>query len=64
MNIVVDWDKCDSNGVCAGIEPSVFKIADNGDLDILQEHPPAELRAKMEEAIRNCPTHAISIEND
>lgn len=64
MKVVVDYDKCDSNAVCVGIEPLVFEVRDDNYLYILQEQPPEELRARMEEAVRSCPTGAISIEED
>jgi ferredoxin len=62
MRVVVDFDKCKSNAVCMGIAPDVFEVRDDGYLYILQEEPPEELRAKMEEAVQSCPTGAISIE--
>ena len=64
MKIVVDYDKCESNAVCVGIEPKVFEVRDDNYLYILDEHPPEELRAHMEEAVRSCPTGAITIEED
>lgn len=63
MRIVVDFDKCNSNAVCMGIAPEVFEVRDDGFLYILNETPPEELRPKMEEAVRHCPTQAISIED-
>ncbi|HEY7439198.1 MAG TPA: ferredoxin [Acidimicrobiia bacterium] len=62
MKIVVDFDKCKSNAVCMGIAPEVFEVRDDNFLYVLDENPPEEMRPKMEEAVRNCPTGAISIE--
>jgi ferredoxin len=62
MRVVVDFDKCTSNAVCMGIAPEVFEVRDDGFLYILQEEPPEELRPKVEQAVRDCPTGAISIE--
>jgi ferredoxin len=62
MRIVVDFDKCESNAVCMGIAPEVFEVRDDNFLYILDETPPDELRPKIEEAVRSCPTQAISIE--
>ena len=64
MKVVVDYDKCDSNAVCVGILPQVFEVRDDNYLYILDESPPEDLRAKLEEAVRSCPTGAISIEDD
>jgi len=62
MRVVVDFDKCKSNAVCQGVAPEVFEVRDDNFLYILQEEPPEELRPKMEQAVRECPTGAISIE--
>jgi ferredoxin len=62
VKIVVDFDKCKSNAVCMGIAPEVFEVRDDNFLYVLNENPPEEMRPKMEEAVRNCPTGAISIE--
>jgi ferredoxin len=40
----------------------VFEVRDDGYLYILQEEPPEDLRGKVEEAARVCPTQAITIE--
>jgi ferredoxin len=64
MRVVVDFDRCESNAVCMGIAPEVFEVRDDDFLYVLQEHPPEELRPKMEEAVRLCPKQAISIEDD
>ena len=62
MKIVVDFDKCDSNGVCCGIAPDLFELDDQNYLVIKDEEPGEEHRAALEEAVRSCPTGAIAIE--
>ena len=62
MKIVVDFDKCKSNAVCMAAAPEVFEVRDDNFLYVLQEEPPEELRPRVEEAVRMCPTGAISIE--
>jgi ferredoxin len=42
--------------------PEVFEVRDDDLLYLLDEHPPEELREKVEQAVRACPTQAISIE--
>ena len=64
MKIVVDFDLCEANAVCMEIEPEIFQVDDNDELHILIEHPPEELRAKIEEAVRLCPRQAISLVED
>jgi ferredoxin len=62
MKIVVDFDKCNSNAVCQVAAPEVFEVREDNFLYILQEEPPESLRAKVEAAVRGCPTRAIAIE--
>jgi ferredoxin len=62
MKVIVDFDRCNSNAVCMGIAPEVFEVRDDGFLYILDEQPDEIMRPKLEEAVRNCPTQAISIE--
>ena len=64
MKVVVDFDKCQSNALCMAAAPEVFEVRDDGFLYILDENPPESLRAKVEEAVRNCPTQAITVEED
>jgi ferredoxin len=62
MRVVVDFDKCQSNALCMGAAPEVFEVRDDGFLYILNETPPEDLRPKVTEAVRLCPTQAISLE--
>ena len=64
VKVVVDFDLCQSNALCMGLAPEVFEVRDDGFLYILDEHPAEALREKVEEAVRTCPTQAISIEED
>jgi ferredoxin len=61
MRVVVDFDKCKSNALCMAAAPEVFEVRDDNFLYVLQEEPGEELRAKVEEAVRVCPTQAISL---
>jgi ferredoxin len=63
MKIVVDFDKCNSNAVCQVAAPEVFEVREDNFLYILQENPPESLRAKVEAAVRGCPTRAITLED-
>ncbi|MDH3201382.1 MAG: ferredoxin [Myxococcales bacterium] len=62
MEIKVDFDLCQGHAVCMGEAPGVFEVDDKGFLTILQDHPPEDLRAKVEQAVKYCPTGAISLE--
>ena len=62
MRVIVDFDLCESNALCMAAAPEVFEVRDDDFLYILQEEPPEELRAKVEEAVRRCPKQAIKLE--
>jgi ferredoxin len=64
VKVVVDFDRCASNAVCMSILPEVFEVRDDGFLYILEESPPETMRDKLEEAVRSCPTQAISISKE
>jgi ferredoxin len=64
VKVVVDFDRCASNAVCMSILPEVFEVRDDGFLYILEENPPETMRDKLEEAVRSCPTQAISISKE
>jgi len=62
MRIRVDFDFCQGHGVCCEEAPEVFKLNEDGELDVLQEEPDEALRPKVAKAAKFCPTRAITIE--
>jgi len=59
MKVGVDLSSCDLHGLCVEAAPEVFEIGDDGALHLLNEAPPDDLRAKVDKAVRECPTGAI-----
>lgn len=64
MKIVVDRDLCQGHGVCESEAPEVFTVPKSGQVSLLDESPPEDLRAKVELAVKFCPTHALKIVED
>ena len=64
MRIVVDRDLCQGHGVCESEAPEVFAVPKNGQVDVRDERPSEELRAKVQMAVTYCPTHALKIVED
>ena len=62
LKVIVDLSLCDIHGLCVEAAPEVFEISDDGALIVLHEAPEAALRAKVEKAVRECPTGAIAIQ--
>ena len=61
VNVSVDSTRCQGNGLCAVTAPTVFAVGDDGQADMLRQ-PTAGDRSAVEEAVRNCPTAALTIE--
>lgn len=63
MKVVVNMDVCESNGLCEIAAPEVFQLGDDDVLQVLNENPPEDLRAKVQDAVRKCPKQAITVED-
>ncbi len=61
MRIIVDFDRCRSNGVCVDLAPEIFEIRNDGYLYLLKEEVSDSELVLAEEAVEGCPTQAISI---
>jgi ferredoxin len=64
MKIVVDWDRCEANGVCMRVAPEAFNLDEKDQLHVLVENVPPEQRAKVEQAVRDCPRYALTLIQD
>lgn len=61
MKVLVDYDRCEANAVCMRLAPDVFKVDEEDNLHILQEHVAESARDRVIEAVRRCPRQALSI---
>jgi ferredoxin len=61
MQLKVDRDLCEANGICSGLVPSVFDLGDDDVLTIKQPSPPEDLREQVELAVVRCPRQALSL---
>ncbi|HEY8153585.1 MAG TPA: cytochrome P450 [Myxococcota bacterium] len=65
LRVVVDRDLCQGHGVCAGEAPEAFQVdPKTGALVLLREIVTPELRARIEAAVRHCPTRALSLREE
>lgn len=64
MKIVVDFELCQSHGLCTQAAPELFEIREDGFLYVLNESPPEALRPKLLRAAQECPTSAIEIKEE
>ena len=61
MRVVVDRDLCQGHGVCESEAPAVFQVPKHGQVELLDESPPERERRAVAQAVKYCPTHALSI---
>ena len=58
--VEVDFELCESNGVCMGIIPEVFDLDDQDYLHVLQDEVTPENEDRIKEAVRQCPRQATT----
>jgi ferredoxin len=61
VNVFVDLDLCLGHAQCEDAAPEVFEVGEDGYAHVLQEHPGGGVQHQVEEAVRRCPTEAISV---
>lgn len=63
MRVIVDFDRCDSTGLCTAIAPEVFELDEQ---DVLRLHTEALDQIDdqtLEQAARACPKLAITLQD-
>jgi sterol 14-demethylase len=64
FQVLVDWNLCKGHANCMAEAPEVFQVDEKGQLNILDDKPPAFLLEKARAAEKYCPSRAISIVTD
>ena len=62
VKVIVDYDACEANAICASLVPEVFEVDDQDNLNILVDDVPASLVDSVRHAVRSCPKAALSLE--
>ena len=64
MKVIVELVRCELHWDCVLAAPEVFDIGDDDEVvSLLNDEPGEELRAKVEEAVRNCPVTALRLQD-
>ncbi len=63
MRIKVDFDLCESNGLCEAVAPDVFELDDDDYLQLKTEETTEENIGRVNQAVAACPRAAISLED-
>ncbi len=61
MRVTVDRARCEGHGVCEEIAPKVYRLDDEGELEILTDPVPADQEQKAESGARLCPVAALTV---
>ncbi|GAA2313114.1 hypothetical protein GCM10010234_67400 [Streptomyces hawaiiensis] len=61
IHIDVDFDRCEGHGLCEQTAPEIFRLDDEGELELLIDDIPPGLRSKAEAGARVCPVAALRI---
>ncbi|MBG0770178.1 MAG: ferredoxin [Anaerolineaceae bacterium] len=62
MKVIVDQDLCLGCGICEGLAPEVFSLANEPFAEVLVDPVPAEYEEAVRQSMEECPEEAISIE--
>jgi ferredoxin len=64
FRIEVDMDLCQGHAMCELEAPDYFNVPKRGQVEILNTEPPDQDRAQVEQAVRACPTQALSMREE
>ncbi|MFZ5847455.1 MAG: ferredoxin [Actinomycetota bacterium] len=62
--VAVDYDLCEANGICVGIDPDVFQLDDDDNLHLLSTDVTEANEARILQAVDSCPRNALRIERN
>jgi ferredoxin len=63
MRLRVDTTRCSGIGLCEMTAPAVYEVGDDGQSHVLKDEPSTDELPAVEEAIANCPTGALSMQD-
>jgi ferredoxin len=64
MKVRVDPGVCAGFGVCLGLSPEVFELHDDGYAIVRVSEVPQQLENAVRTAVNQCPSGAISLDDD
>ncbi|KAA8969534.1 ferredoxin [Mycobacterium sp.] len=59
--VAADLDLCQGHAMCELEAPGYFRVPKRGKVELLDTEPPDAARSHIEQAVRACPTQALSI---
>jgi len=64
MKVQVDYDLCESNGLCEALAPETFELDADDALQVLDDRVTDTNVDLLERAVASCPKSAISLVDD
>jgi ferredoxin len=64
MKIDVDFDLCESNGLCEALAPDVFELDEDDYLQLLADRTTPANEEAVRRAVASCPRAAISLREE
>ncbi|GHO50986.1 ferredoxin [Ktedonospora formicarum] len=65
MRVIAQTQKCIASGTCVLTCPQVFDQRDeDGTVQVVDNHPPLTLRARIMQAVDLCPAQVFQVENE
>jgi ferredoxin len=61
VKIDIDLTKCSGMGLCEVAASSIFEVGEDGQAHLIAEPACDDDAAAVEEAVRNCPTMALTL---
>jgi ferredoxin len=61
LRISIDWTRCNGVGICESIAPDHFEVGDDGALMVRRVDVADAERESLDEAVRACPTMALTL---
>jgi ferredoxin len=61
MNITVNWDLCEANGVCEQFAPDTFSLNDDDELVVAASVDSPEEEDRVKRAVAACPKAALTL---
>ncbi|MAC27730.1 MAG: cytochrome P450 [Myxococcales bacterium] len=62
VRVRIDRQLCVGHAVCVSEAPKIFRLAESGEAELIEAHPPAEQYALLARAAEHCPNQAIVVE--
>ncbi len=62
MRVIATKETCAVSSLCVYQVPEVFDQDEEGQVEVIDPEPPAELHEDVRIAVRGCPTQSIRVE--